>query len=318
MSTRETVLVTGAFGNLGQMVLAELKARGYRLVAMDLDNPTNRKAARKLADLYDDVVWGDLRTVDFKPLLPAAGAVIHLGAVLPPVTDTAPALAHDINVKATLRLIDAIERSANKPLLVYPSSVTVFGCPEPARKLMRADDPVAPSDNYTRHKVEVERRLAGSTIPWCVLRVGVAVDSRTLGADLSMLRTLFRVMPDNPLEYVHPCDVATAVANSIGNPRAVGKLFLLGGGGDCRITQHQFLSAAINALGMTLPRDMLGTERFYTSWMDTTESQDVLRFQTHSFADYQEEMRRRLGRLRWITAPLAPLVLWAMRRILKG
>ena len=318
MNTRKTVLLTGAFGNLGQMVLAELKQRGYCLVAMDLDNPANRKVAGKLTALYDDVIWGDLRKVDFKPLLPAACAVVHLGAILPPVTETAPALAHDVNVKATLRLIDDIESSANKPLLVYPSSVTVFGYPEPAQKLMRTDDPVAPSDNYTRHKVEIEQRLAASPIPWCVLRVGVSVDSRTLGADLSMLRKLFRVSPDNPLEYVHPCDVATAVANSIDNPRAVGKTFLLGGGGDCRITQHQFLSAAINALGISLPRDMLGTERFYTSWMDTAESQDILRFQKHSFADYQQEMRQRLGGLRWIMAPLAPLVLWAMRRILKG
>lgn len=318
MSTRKTALVTGAFGNLGQMVLAELKQRGYRLVAMDLDNRANRKVAGKLTALYDDVVWGDLRNVDFKPLLPTACAVIHLGAILPPVSETAPALAHDVNVKATLRLIGDIENSADKPLLVYPSSVTVFGYPEPARKLMRADDPVAPSDNYTRHKVEIEQRLGTSPIPWCVLRIGVSVDSRTLGADLSMMRKLFRVMPDNPLEYVHPCDVATAVANSIDNPRALRKIFLLGGGGDCRITQHQFLSAALNALGIPLPRDMLGTERFYTSWMDTAESQDVLRFQKHRFIDYQQDMRQRLRGLRWIMAPLAPLVLWAMRRILKN
>jgi len=194
----------------------------------------------------------------------------------------------------------------------------VFGYPEPAQKLMRTDDPVAPSDNYTRHKVQIERCLAASAIPWCVLRIGVSVDSRTLGADLSMLRRLFRVSPDNPLEYVHPRDVATAVANCIATPRAVGKIFLIGGGGDCRITQHQFLSAAINALGISLPRNMLGTERFYTSWMDTAEAQDILRFQKHSFADYQQDLRQRLRSLRWITAPLAPLVLWAMRRILRG
>lgn len=320
MTIRKSVLVTGAFGRLGQMVLAELKQRGYRVVAMDLDNPVNRKVAGKLTALYDEAVWGDLRKVDFKPLLPGLGAVVHLGAILPPLTETAATLAHDVNVKATFRLIDDIEHCApaEKPLLVYPSSVTVFGYPEPMTRLMRSDDPVAPSDNYTRHKVEIEQRLAASSIPWCVLRVGVSVDSRTLGADLVTLRQLFNVRPDNPLEYVHPCDVATAVANSLDNPRAVGKIFLLGGGHDCRVTQHQFLSAAINALGIQLPQDMLGKERFYTSWMDTAESQDILRFQNHRFADYQADMRRRLGGLRWIMAPLAPLVLWSMRKILKG
>ncbi|HQQ75355.1 MAG TPA: NAD(P)-dependent oxidoreductase [Pseudomonadales bacterium] len=317
MTASRTVLITGAFGNLGQMVLAELKQRGHRILAMDLDNPVNRKAAVRLQPLYDELAWGDLRTVDFKPLLQGCIAVVHLAAVLPPVTERAPELAHDINVKATLRLMADIEARIIKPLLVYPSSVTVFGYPEPATRLMQATDPVAPSDHYTHHKVEIEQHLAASSIPWSVLRVGVSVDSRTLGTELSMVRKLFQVAPDNPLEYVHPRDVATAMANAINNPRAIGKVLLLGGGGDCRVTQHQFLSAAINALGIQLPRDMLGSERYYTSWMDTAETQDILQFQQHHFADYQQDMQQRLRWVRLFTAPLAPLVLWIMRRVLK-
>lgn len=316
MTASNTVLVTGAFGNLGQMVLQSLKQRGFRVLAMDLDNPRNRKLASTLT-CYDEIVWGDLRTVDFKPALQGCVAVIHLGAVLPPVTENAPALAHDINVNATLRLIADIETRVNKPLLVYPSSVTLFGCPEPPQTLMRATDPVTPTDNYTRHKLAVEQALAASSIPWAVLRVGVSVDSRTLGADLSMMRKLFAVSPDNPLEYVHPVDVATAMVNTINNPRAEGKIFLIGGGESCRITQHQFLSAALDALGVSLPRSMLGTDRYYTSWMDTAESNDILQFQQHTFADYQADMRQRLRFLRPFLKPLAPLVLWIMQKLLR-
>lgn len=314
----KSVIVTGAFGRLGQMVIAELKQRGYRMVAMDLDNPVNRKAAIRLSASYDEVIWADLRKVDFKPLLSGVTAIVHLGALLPPLTETAPELARAVNVDATFRLIDAIEACAEKPLLVYPSSVTVFGYPEPMTRLMRVDDPVSPTDNYTRHKVEIEQRLAASTIPWCVLRVGVSVDSRTLAADLVTLRQLFNVLPDNPLEYVHPCDVATAVANSIDNPRAIRRIFLLGGGHDCRVTQHTFLSTAFTAMGVNLPRDMFGQNRFYASWMDTAESQEILQFQNHRFADYQAEMRGRLGGLRWLMGPLSPVVLWVIRKVLKG
>ncbi len=317
MTASRTVLVTGAFGNLGQMVLAELKRRNFRVLAMDLDNPANRKVAARMEALCDELVWGDLRTVDFKPLLQGCIAVIHLAAVLPPVTDRAPALAHDINVKATLRLIADIENRVKQPLLIYPSSVTVFGYPEPVTKLMRADDAVAPSDNYTQHKVEVEQALAASKISWCVLRVGVSVDARTLGADRSMMRKLFAVSPDNPLHYVHPRDVALAMVNAINNPRALGKVLLLGGGEDCRVTQHQFLSAALNAMGIKLPREMLGSDRYYTSWMDAAESQEILQFQQHSFADYQADLRQRLRWPRLVMKPLAPLVLWSMRRALK-
>lgn len=315
MTASNTVLVTGAFGNLGQMVLQSLKQRGFRVLAMDLDNPRNRKLASTLT-CYDEIVWGDLRTVDFKPALQGCIAVIHLGAVLPPVTETAPALAQDINVNATLRLIADIETRVNKPLLVYPSSVTLFGCPEPPQSLMRASDPVTPTDNYTRHKLAVEEALAASTIPWAVLRVGVSVDSRTLGADLSMMRKLFAVSPDNPLEYVHPVDVATAMVNAINNPLAERRIFLIGGGESCRITQHQFLSAALDALGVGLPRTMLGSNRYYTSWMDTAESNEILQFQHHTFADYQADMRQRLRFLRPFLKPFAPLVLWIMKKLL--
>lgn len=317
MTAARTVLVTGAFGNLGQMVLAELKRQNFRVLAMDLDNPANRKVAANIETLYDELVWGDLRTVDFKPLLQGCIAVIHLAAVLPPVTDRAPELAHDINVNATLRLIADIEQRVKQPLLIYPSSFTVFGCPDPATRLMCVSDPIAPSDNYTQHKVAVEQALAASKIPWCVLRVGASVDARTLGAERSMMRKLFAVSPDNPMHYVHPKDVALAMVNAINNPRALGKVLLLGGGDDCRVTQHQFLSAALNAMGIKLPRNMLGSDRYYTCWMDTTESQDILQFQRHSFADYQAELQQRLRWSRLLMKPFAPLVLWGMRRALK-
>lgn len=298
------------------MVLRELAARGIPARATDRGSRRNRRIAARLG--CGDVVFGDLRALDFAPLLEGASAVIHLGAVLPPLTENAPALAHDINVKPTLRLIAAIARRAHRSVLVYPSSVTVFGTPEPRERLMRAEDPVAPSDHYTHHKVQVERSLAASDIPWVVLRVAVSVDSRTLGADLSMLRRLFRVAPDNPLEYVHPRDVATALVEATSSPRAVRRILLVGGGADCRVTQHRFLCAALGALGVELPPEMLGSEAYYTRWMDTAESQEILRYQRHGFADYEREMRERLRFARWLTAPAAPLVLLALRRVLKG
>ncbi|MBV2234306.1 MAG: NAD(P)-dependent oxidoreductase [Sterolibacterium sp.] len=315
-----TALVTGAFGRLGQMVIQELKQRGYRVLAMDLDNPLNRTLAERLKASYDEVHWADLRKADLAPLLPGLNAVVHLGAILPPLTESAPALAEEVNVTATLRLIQAIEAlpAEARPLMIYPSSVTVFGYPEPMTRLMQATDSVQATDNYTRHKVAIEAALAASSIPWCVLRVGVSVDARTLAADLVTLRQLFNVRPDNPLEYVHPVDVATAIANSLDNPRAVGRVFLLGGGHDCQVTQQEFMSTAFKALGIALPASMFGQARFYTSWMDTRESQEILQFQQHRFSDYQAEMQARLGAYRWLTAPLAPLVRFILRRLLKS
>lgn len=315
-NTESSVLVTGAFGNLGQLVLRTLKAQGHRVVAMDMDSPANRKTAAHLS-CYDDVRWCDIRHADWPAMLRNTHAVVHLAAVLPPVTERVPALAEAINLNATLALIAALEQSAQPLQLVFPSSVTVFGYPVSHVLKSIADTP-RPSDNYTRHKVAVEQRLAGSSIPWTVLRIGVSVDARPRGTELSMVRKLFATSPDNPLEYVHPEDVATAVVNAIGNPEALGRVWLIGGGPSCQVTQYDLLSAAMESMGIKLPRDMLGQGEFYTHWMDTAESQRVLRFQQHSFDDYRQELSQRSRLFRPLMTLLSPMARWFMRRLFRA
>lgn len=318
MSTyRSTALVTGAFGNLGQRVLAELRVRGYRVVAMDLDTPANRKAARRSARDFDEVHWSDIRQVDWDEALTGIRAVVHLAAILPPLTERAPALAEAVNLDATLSLINALERSSDPAQLVYPSSVTVFGYPVTST-LKRVEDTPRPSDHYTRHKLAVEHRLAASTIPWSVLRIGVSVDGRIPATEKEMTRRLFATSPDNPVEYVHPADVSLAAVNALETPAALGRIWLIGGGPSCRVTQYDLLSAPLAALGVPLPRNMLGEAQFYTHWMDTDESERVLRFQHHSFEDFRHELRRTIGRWRPLTQPLAPLVRWGLRRSLRA
>ena len=318
VSSRDlTVAVTGAFGNLGRRVLQELSSRGHRVIALDLDNKANRAASEKVKGAFDEAHWGDIRAVNWAEVLQDVQAVIHLAAVLPPVTEKAPELAEAVNLTSTLKLIDALGAQPQPAQLIFPSSLTVFGYPT-SQALKTVDDAPKPSDNYTRHKVTVEQRLATSSIPWSVLRIGVSVDGEIPATDQSMTRRLFATHPGNPVEYVHPADVALAAVNAVGNPEAMGKIWLIGGGASCRVTQYDLLSAPLGAMGVTLPRDFLGTEQYYTHWMDTAESERVLRFQRHSFDDFRRELRGTIGRWRPLTRPFALLILWGLRRSLKA
>lgn len=301
------VLVTGAFGRLGQLVLQELQSQGHHVTAMVRDKPANRRAARRLAGVVDEVAWGDVRHADLADLVGRADVVVHLAGILPPHSQTAPELAEAINVGGTMRLVEAVEAAPHRPLLVYLSSVTVYGYPA-LPVLRKPSDPVAASDNYTRHKVTVEERLRAGTARYVILRVGVSIDSRTLSTDLGTLRTLLRTSPDNPIEYVHPRDVASAIAGCVDNPRAVGRVLLVGGGEGCRLTQHEFFGAVFAAAGVRLPREAMGSGQYYTHWMDTAESNEILRFQRRTFADYESEMRHRLRRVRPLGALASPLV----------
>ena len=303
------VLLTGAFGNLGLMVIRELRRRGIAVRCTDLPSARNRRAARAHEGTVE-IAWGDIRDAAWLAAqLEDVDAVIHLAGLLPPATENQPELAEAVNVTATKQLVAAMARSSRQPLLLYPSSLTVFGVTRTQQPPRKASDPVVATDAYTRHKLTVEDHLAASSIPWVVFRIGVSVDSRTLSADPAMLRKLLAVRADNRLEYVHPEDVALAMVNAVERKDALKRrTLLIGGGPRCQVTQSVFLGAALEAAGLQWSEANHGSDEYYTDWLDTDESQRLLDYQRHGFDDYRREMAQRLRWVRRLLWPLRPLL----------
>jgi hypothetical protein len=52
------------------------------------------------------------------------------------------------------------------------------------------------------------------------------------------------------------------------------------------------------------PDSAYGEEAFYTDWMDTKESQRLLRYQRYGFTLYQDSLMQRMRRLRRVVRPL--------------
>lgn len=142
-----------------------------------------------------------------------------------------------MNVDACKVLIDVAQRSSLRPVFIFPSSVTVFGLQIGKYKVKTVSGAVEPIDNYTTHKIEIESYLQASNLPWVVLRGGVSVFARTLATDKATFKKLLSVKADNPLEYVHPNDVAYAMCRAASTREAVGKVLLIGGGASCQVTQ---------------------------------------------------------------------------------
>ena len=303
------VLLTGAFGNLGLMVIRELRRRGIAVRCTDLPSARNRRAARAHEGTVE-IAWGGIRDAAWLAAqLEDVDAVIHLAGLLPPATENQPELAEAVNVTATKQLVAAMARSSRQPLLLYPSSLTVFGVTRTQQPPRKASDPVVATDAYTRHKLAVEDHLAASSIPWVVFRIGVSVDSRTLSADPAMLRKLLAVRADNRLEYVHPEDVALAMVNAVERKDALKRrTLLIGGGPRCQVTQSVFLGAALEAAGLQWSEANHGSDEYYTDWLDTDESQRLLDYQRHGFDDYRREMAQRLRWVRRLLWPLRPLL----------
>jgi nucleoside-diphosphate-sugar epimerase len=289
------VLVTGAFGRLGQEGIERLLQEGHSVIAFDLPTRRNRKEARRFEGRVQ-TVWGDVREPeDVGPPVAASDAIIHNAGVLAPASENRPALAYAVNVGGTRNILDAMKRAEEPPVIVFASSLSVCGPRIPGGPPLTGRDPAIGTDNYTSNKAECEDLIRQSGLPYVIFRIGVSVGLKSAAGDLSpdVFRVLFSINPDTRLEWVHPSDVALAQVRAIENPEAWGKTLMIGGGESCRLTFRELYGAMFDATGVgRFPSEAYGTGAYYCDWLDTEESEALLNFQRTSFEDFIRDMRR--------------------------
>jgi nucleoside-diphosphate-sugar epimerase len=323
----DCVLVTGAFGLVGSAVVAELADQGRRVVATDLDIPSNRKRAQAFTTRPGvEVRWADLTsTTDVEALLAAVAptAIIHLAAIIPPFCYARPRLAQAVNVDATASLVRAASAMPIRPRFVQASSVAVYGARNPYHdvELLTASTPLRPSDLYGAHKVMAEDYVTTSELDWAVLRLGgvlLAEPRWALDRDLIFFEA---VLPsDGRIQTVDVRDVAHAFCAATVTDH-VREIFLVGGDDTHRITQATLGTQSATAMGLRggLPTGRPGNPDddqawFATDWMDTEHAQKVLAYQRHSLPEMYAEIRSKVGWRRWLLRPLAPVLRWYLRR----
>lgn len=146
------IVVTGATGNVGTSVIEALSAdpavRSITAIA-------RRVPEVKVHKTY--FVGADVATEPLGPLFEGADAVIHLAWQFQP--ERRPEEIWSTNVLGSRRVFDAV-RHAGVPRLVHASSFAVYA---PRENDAPVDEDFAttgiPTSIYSRHKMEVERRL---------------------------------------------------------------------------------------------------------------------------------------------------------------
>jgi nucleoside-diphosphate-sugar epimerase len=311
------VLVTGAFGRLGQEGIERLLAEGHSVVAFDVPSGRNRKAARHFEGRVH-TVWGDIREAkDVAPCVERCDAIIHNAGILAPLSEKQPDLAYAVNVGGTMNLLEAMRRCDDPPVIVFSSSLSVCGLRGPDSPPLTAEDAAVGTDNYTSNKADCERMLQESGLPFVIFRIGVSVGSKAAAGDLSpdVFRVLFGIDPDVRLEWVHPEDVALAQVRALQAPAALGKILMIGGGDGCRLTFGEFYSAMFDATGVgRFPPEAYGTGAYYCDWLDTRESQALLRYQRIRFDEFIVSLRHAYRFTRGPTRLLSPVIRRLMLR----
>lgn len=83
------ILVTGAFGNIGKLLINELIKQKYSVRCLVLPSVKNKKIAQKIQRVKNiDVFYGDIRKIkDVKKVVSNCDVVIHLAFASPEVCE---------------------------------------------------------------------------------------------------------------------------------------------------------------------------------------------------------------------------------------
>jgi len=298
------VLLTGAFGNIGESTLLALFEKNYEIRCFDLHTERNEKVSKKLGKKGNfETIWRDiLDPSSVKTAVDTVDCIIHLAAIIPPLSDLKPDLAKSVNVGGTKNIINAAKQQEKKPKLVLASSVSTFGPTMHLPPPRTVNDPLVATDTYNTTKIECEKMVKESTLPWTILRFA-ATPPMEMSTDIDPI--IFEMPLDQRIEFVHTRDVGQACANSV-EAETIGKILLIGGGPSCQMLQREFLSKLFEGMGIGMLPDSAfkvatkPEEYYYTDWLDTEESQRLLHFQSRSFDDFIEEMRSQLGIKRYL------------------
>lgn len=306
------ILLTGATGNVGGHVLPLLLERGHEVRCLVFDS----KSERKIVSAWrrkPEVVWGDIqdeRAVE--SAIREVDAVIHLAAIIPPMTDQKPKLAYGVNVIGTRNLVEAAGRRAQRVKFIFTSTYDVYGNTQDQTPPRAVTLPVNPQEEYARHKVEAERIIQNTNVDWCIFRLASAIPVEMSTKYQSML---FDVPLDDRLEYIHPADAALALCNAVEHAEVWGRIMHLGGGPRCQLRERDVVQGAFEAIGIgALPEKYFNTEHYYTDWLDTQESQRLLQYQRHTFDDHLAGLKKSLGWQIHAIRFLRPIIRYSLLR----
>ena len=283
-----TVLVTGGAGSMGRLVCGRLAADGHSVRAFDL-------ASANFAGLPEGVsaVPGDLTDPDdVAAVVTGVDSVIHLAAILPPVADQRIELARRVNVDGTRIVVDAMTAHAPTGLLIFSSSVSVYGAPDSDSELMTTQ-PYRPDDNYAKTKVESEQIVVHSGLDSVVLRIS--------GVSIPVFQeppAEWPFLPDQRIEFVHRDDAVNAiVAGVTAKLDDSTRVINVCGGPTWRMTGAEYVADYFNMIEVDPGDAVYQSAPGHFSWYADEGAGATLGYQQNPYPQYLEQLQDDIDRL---------------------
>lgn len=280
------VLITGGAGHFGPIV-----CRTFLRDGADVRVLLHRRRM-KGRDMDLEIMWGDLTQPNtVERLVEGVDAVVHLAAMVEPMTEQNPELARRINVGGTQTIVDLVKERGGSIPFVYISSAAVFGPTPDATECLHPDrNPCNPTSVYATTKVQAEELIRESGIDYVILRLTSVPYPKVSMGDIKA--QMFIVPLENRVEFCHADDAMLAILNSVKCfDKVKGKTLMISGGLSQRIRYKDLVGAALGTFGLPLPpRHKFSEEPFALDWYDTSESQELLQYQHKTLDDYSRDL----------------------------
>jgi threonine 3-dehydrogenase len=164
MARQPIVLITGANGEVGHGLIDYLHAQPDvpEIVVLDLHPLAEHQRA-----MVKEVIVGDIRDDNLLNDIHdryEIDTIYHLAALLSTTGERNPALAHDVNVQGSAKLLQMASRESDvrgaAVKFIYPSSIAVYGLPNLATKaaheIVHEEQFLQPTTMYGCNKLYVE------------------------------------------------------------------------------------------------------------------------------------------------------------------
>jgi len=300
ISSKKTILLTGASGNMGQATLAELfqRTERFQIKALALDTPQDRKVLAPYQKRGLSVIWGDLTCYqDVLQAVAGADIILHVGGLVSPYADTRPELTMKVNLGAAENIVRAIKAQPDPDQikLVYIGTMAQYGNRPVPVHWGRVGDPIKLStfDIYALSKTFAERTIIESGLKnWVSLRqTGIARMAATEPLD----PITFHITLDGVLEWITPADSGRLLANICEEsvPEIFwGNIYNIGGGEPNRLTNLELFEKLLGVTGVKNYRDVLdpswfALKNFHGVWFSDSDAlEQLVPYRHQTFDEY--------------------------------
>lgn len=279
----ETLLITGGAGSVGKELSIALTQKGYNVYAFDIPN-----ADFTGLDSYGvKGIKGDITDpASVRKAIRNVDIVLHLAALLPPVSEKSREKTFAINVQGTKNLVDAIVANGGRTRLIFSSTVATYGDSTKEVPPINTSTPQRPNTLYSESKVAAERYILQANIPYTLLRIsGVVLASL-------MDPPAWPFIANQRVEFVYRGDVVRALYAAVEKDESVNKILIIAGGKSWQMLGHEFVAKFLEVLDFPLEDAEYPEKPIYSDWYDTEEAHKILDYQQTSFSRFLELMQQ--------------------------